>query len=120
MKDVITASKLLYILGLITIFTTTTRAGKFDQLAECMLSVTSHELAYVPLTNTMQWNATFQSNCMDYLHHAYFVIPFSKFYEQLFEMHPSKVVVDFAGQNYVFQFMDIDEQGSKQLYFFFL
>ena len=105
---------LLKAMTFVVLFLSQVQSGRYDPLAECMLSTTIHELEYVASTNTMQWNATFQSNCIDYLHHAYFVIPFTKFYPDMFNLHPSKVVLAFAGQDYVFKFMRINKDNSNQ------
>ena len=112
---------LLKTMTFLFVILTQVQSGPYDPLAECMLSTTIHELEYVAMTNTMQWNATFQSNCIDYLHHAYFVIPFTKFYPEMFSLHPSKVVLAFAGQDYVFKFMRINKDNStNNIYLVFI
>ena len=83
---------------------------KWSDYSECMLTMTAHPLKYVFLTNTMQFNLTFESNCKDYLHHAYFVIPFSKTYQISQFHHPSNVLLKIGGQDYDLQYSGQDKE----------
>ena len=91
---------------------------KFEKTTECMLSMTVFSLEFVHLTTTMQFNLTFQSNCKDYLHHAYFVIPFSKLYRLTDKQHPSKVMINFAGQNYEFKYWNMKNYSKASFSLF--
>ena len=103
----------VYFLLLTTIFS---KPLKFEPTAECMLSMRAHGLKYIQLTETMQLNLTFESNCKDYLHHAYFVIPFSKVYPLTHVHHPRTVILKLAGQEFALTYFS-PTSNSRKIYF---
>ena len=84
---------------------------KYGPTAECMLSMRAHGLQFIPTTVTMQLNLTFESNCKDYLHHAYFVIPFSKVYPLTPSSHPRTVILKLAGQEFSLSYSSPKKNG---------
>ena len=80
-----------------------------------MLSMRAHGLQFIPLTETMQLNLTFESNCKDYLHHAYFVIPFSKVYPLTAAHHPRTVILKFGGEEFKLDYFN-PKKNSNFIY----
>ena len=99
---------------------TISKAVKFEPLSECVLSMRAHGLQYIKLTETMQLNLTFESNCKDYLHHAYFAIPFSKVYPLNSAHHPRTVIFKFAGQEFTLNYSSPKDNGNFRYVIFIL
>ena len=96
-----------------------TKSGDIEETTECMLSMRVHPLEFVYLTSTMQFTLSFQSNCKDYLHHGYFVIPFNKFYPLTGKHHPRIVIMQYGGENFTFQYTN-NQKSSKYYYYLYL
>jgi hypothetical protein len=91
------------------------KSVKFEPNAECMLSMQVFGLEYISLTETVQLKLTFESNCKDYLHHAFFVVPFSKFYDMNNKKHPRSVILKLAGQEFRLNFINPKQNGKHNL-----
>ena len=95
---------------------TFSKKQKFEKLAECMLSMQVNGLQYISLTETVELKLVFESNCKDYLHHAFFVIPFSKVYEIDYTHHPRAVVLRLAGEEFRMNFIEPVNNGNRFLF----